>query len=99
MDRGMPEWTPPYRARRPSAAPPEPGHAFRGGSNPGGWGPNTPPQTGGLHESFGARAAVFLALPQLDQAEPLMAITKADPPQKNFLAALAEPFGAALGRS
>jgi len=77
----------------------ETGHAILDGLKPGWLGTNNPPQTGGLHESFGDLAAVFLALSQLDQAEALMAITKADLHQKNFLAALAEPFGAALGRS
>jgi len=75
------------------------GHAILDGLKPGWLAPNNPPQTGGLHESFGDLAAVFLALSQLDQAEALIAITRADLHAKNFLAALAEPFGAVLGRS
>ena len=75
------------------------GHAILDGLKPGWMGTNNPPQTGGLHESFGDLAAVFLALSQLDQAEALIAVTKADLHAKNFLAALAEQFGAVLGRS
>jgi hypothetical protein len=76
----------------------ETGHAILDGLKPGwlGWG--NPPQTGGLHESFGDLSAIFLALSQLDQIEALIAMTKANLHRKNFLAKLAEQFGAALGR-
>jgi hypothetical protein len=57
-----------------------------------------PPQTGGLHESFGDLTAIFLALSQLDQAEAVIAQTKADLHDKTFLADMAEQFGLALGR-
>src|SRR5882724_991702 len=76
----------------------ESGHAILDGLKSGWLGINNPPQTGGLHESFGDLAAIFLALAQLDQADALVAMTKADLHEKNFLAALAEQFGAALGR-
>jgi hypothetical protein len=76
----------------------ETGHAVLDGLRPGWIGINNPPQTGGLHESFGDLSAIFLALAQLDLADALIAMTKADLHQKNFLAALAEQFGAALGR-
>jgi hypothetical protein len=74
------------------------GHAILDGLRPGwlAWG--NPPQTGGLHESFGDLAAIFLALSQLDQVEAAIAMTKGDLHDKNFLAALAEQFGTALGR-
>ena len=75
------------------------GHAILDGLKPGWLGTSNPPQTGGLHESFGDLAAMFLALSQLDQAEALIAITRADLHARTFLAALAEQFGAALGRS
>lgn len=76
----------------------ETGHAVLDGLKPGwlGWG--NPPQTGGLHESFGDLSAIFLALSQLDQVEALIAMTKANLHLKNFLAKVAEEFGAALGR-
>ncbi len=74
----------------------ETGHAMLDGLKPGWLGINSPPQTGGLHEAFGDLTAVFLALAQLDQADTLIAMTKADLHKKNFLAALAEP---ALGRT
>ena len=59
---------------------------------------NNPPQTGGLHESFGDLTAIFLALSQLDQVEAVIAQTKSDLHDKTFLADLAEQFGLALGR-
>ncbi len=76
----------------------ETGHAVLDGLKPGwlGWG--NPPQTAGLHESFGDLSAIFLALSQLDQVEAIIGLTKADMHKKNFLAALAEQFGNALGR-
>lgn len=76
----------------------ETGHAILDGLKPGWLGTGNPPQTGALHESFGDLAALFLALAQLDQVEAFVAMTKANLHAKNFLAALAEQFGAALGR-
>jgi hypothetical protein len=42
--------------------------------------------------------SIFLALSQFDQVEAFIAMTKADLHKKNFLAALAEQFGEAIGR-
>lgn len=75
----------------------ETGHAILDGLKPGWLGIGNPPQTGGLHESFGDLCAIFLALSQLDQVEAVVALTKANLHDKNFLAALAEQFGSALG--
>jgi hypothetical protein len=76
----------------------ETGHAVLDGLKPGWLAAGNPPQTGGLHESFGDLTAIFLALSQLDQAEAVIAQTKADLHDKTFLSDLAEQFGAALGR-
>jgi hypothetical protein len=65
---------------------------------PGWLGLANPPQTGGLHESFGDLTAIFLALSQLDQVEAVIAQTKANLHDKTFLSDLAEEFGLALGR-
>ncbi|HJW33928.1 MAG TPA: hypothetical protein VJ505_11230 [Holophagaceae bacterium] len=75
----------------------ETGHAVLDGLKPGWLAGGNPPQTGGLHESFGDLTAIFLALSQLDQVEAAIALTKANLHDKNFLAALAEQFGSALG--
>lgn len=77
----------------------ETGHAILDALKPK-WLPvaGNPPQTGGLHESFGDLTAVFLALSQLDQVEAIIAQTKANLHNKTFLADLAEQFGLALGR-
>jgi hypothetical protein len=72
------------------------GHAVLDGLKPA-WLVSGPPQTGGLHEAFGDLTAVFLACSQLDQVEAAIAITKGNLHNRNFLAALAEQFGAALG--
>jgi hypothetical protein len=77
----------------------EAGHAILDGLKPGWLGIGNPPQTGGLHEAFGDLSAMFLALSQLDQVEALIALSKANMHNKNFIAALAEEFGAALGRT
>lgn len=61
------------------------------------WG--QPPQTGGLHESFGDLSAIFLTLSQMDQVEAVIAQTKANLHNKTFLSDLAEQFGLALGRT
>ncbi len=75
----------------------ETGHSVLDGLKPGWLGGANPPQTGGLHESFGDLTAIFLALSQLDQVESALAQTKANLHDKNFLASLAEQFGVALG--
>lgn len=76
----------------------EAGHAILDGLKPGWLGFGNPPQTGGLHESFGDLTAIFLALSQLDQVEAVIAQTKANLHDKTFLSDLAEEFGLALGR-
>lgn len=76
----------------------EAGHAILDGLKPGWLGAGNVPQTGGLHEAFGDLSAIFLALSQLDQVEALVALTKANLHEKNFLAKVAEQFGGALGR-
>src|SRR5262245_48629161 len=73
------------------------GHAVLDGLKPGWLGMGNPPQTGGLHEAFGDLTALFLICSQLDQVEAALALTKANLHDKNFLAAMAEQFGAALG--
>lgn len=76
----------------------ETAHAILDGLKPGwlGWG--NPPQTGGLHEAFGDLSAIFLALSQFDQVDMFIAMTKGNLHAKNFLAAVAERFGNAIGR-
>ena len=76
----------------------ETGHAVLDGLKPNWLLNSNPPQTGGLHESFGDLTAIFLALSQLDQVEAVITQTKADLHDKTFLADLAEQFGLALGR-
>lgn len=74
------------------------GHAVLDGLQPGWLLIGNPPQTGGLHESFGDLTAIFLAFSQLDQVEAVISQTKANLHDKTFLADLAEEFGLALGR-
>jgi len=77
----------------------ETGHAVLDGLKPLWIGAaGNPPQTGGLHESFGDLTSIFLALSQLDQVEAIIAQTKARLHDKTFLSDLAEQFGLALGR-
>lgn len=76
----------------------ETGHAVLDALKPGWILAGNPPQTGGLHESFGDLVAVFLALSQYDQVEAIIAQTKANLHDKTFLSDLAEQFGLALGR-
>jgi len=76
----------------------ETGHAILDGLKPGWLASDNPPQTGGLHESFGDLTAIFLALSQLDQVEAVISQTKANLHDKTFLSDLAEQFGLALGR-
>ena len=90
--------TPVYTCRSLDIVAHEAGHAILDGLKPGWLGVGNPPQTGGLHESFGDLTAIFLALAQLDQAEAVIALSKANLHDKNFIAAMAEQFGAALGR-
>jgi len=75
----------------------ETGHAVLDGLKPQWLHAGNPPQTGGLHESFGDLTAIFLALSQLDQCEAVIAQTKARLHDKTFLADIAEQFGLALG--
>mgnify|MGYP000489134488 CR=1 FL=1 len=75
----------------------ETGHAVLDGLKPYWLQADAPPQTGGLHESFGDLTAIFLALSQLDQCEAVVAQTKARLHDKTFLADIAEQFGLALG--
>ncbi|MGK5555153.1 hypothetical protein ACSNOI_26410 [Actinomadura kijaniata] len=75
----------------------EAGHAILDGLKPGWLGANQPPQTGGLHEAFGDLTAIFLALAQPDQAEALVAMTRANLHDRSFLPAVAEEFGLGLG--
>jgi len=75
----------------------ETGHAVLDGLKPYWLLADAPPQTGGLHESFGDLTAIFLALSQLDQCEAVVAQTKARLHDKTFLADIAEQFGLALG--
>ena len=74
------------------------GHAILDGLKPGWLGFGNPPQTGGLHESFGDLASIFLALSQADQGEEFIVLSRANLHAKNFLSAVAEEFGAAMGR-
>ena len=76
----------------------ETGHAVLDGLKPSWIQLGQPPQTGGLHESFGDLTAIFLTLSQLDQVEAIIAQTKANLHDKTFLADMAEQFGLALGR-
>ncbi|MDB5906329.1 MAG: hypothetical protein JWP34_443 [Massilia sp.] len=77
----------------------ETGHAVLDGLKPSWLNADNPPQTGGLHESFGDLTAIFLALSQLDQCEAIIAQTKARLHDKTFLSDIAEQFGLALGAS
>ncbi|MEQ7011218.1 hypothetical protein ABN028_34115 [Actinopolymorpha sp. B17G11] len=75
----------------------EAGHAVLDGLKPGWLSADAAPQTGGLHEAFGDLTAIFLALSQLDQAEALITISKANLHERTFLSNLAEQFGVGLG--
>lgn len=75
----------------------ETGHAVLDGLKPDWLRADNPPQTGGLHESFGDLSAIFLALAQLGQCEAVIAQTKARLHDKTFLADIAEQFGLSLG--
>ena len=93
--------TPPltYTCRSLDIVAHETGHAILDGLKPGWLLSSNPPQTGGLHESFGDLMALFTTLSQLDQVEACIAQTKANLHDTTFLSALAEQFGNALGRS
>ncbi|MGI5165173.1 hypothetical protein ACQEU3_12520 [Spirillospora sp. CA-253888] len=75
----------------------EAGHAILDGLKPGWLAVGNPPQTGGLHEAFGDLSAIFMALAQPDQADALVALTRANLHDRSFLPALAEEFGRGLG--
>ncbi|WP_067454383.1 hypothetical protein [Actinomadura macra] len=96
--QGQPASTTVFTCRSLDIVSHETGHAVLDGLKPGWLGTGNPPQTGGLHESFGDLSAVFLALAQPDQADALVALTKANLHDKSFLSAVAEEFGAALGK-
>ena len=101
-DFNMPGTVPPQRVftcRSLDIVAHETGHAILDGLKPGWLLAGNPPQTGGLHESFGDLTAIFLTLSQLDQVEAIIAYTKANLHNKNFLSDLAEEFGLALGRA
>jgi len=72
------------------------GHAILDSFQPGWLSFSSPPQTGGLHESFGDITSVLLVLSQLDQVEYIIAESKADLHQKTILSDVAEQFGAEL---
>lgn len=76
----------------------EVGHAVLDSLQPGWLSSFNPPQTGGLHESFGDLSAIFLILSQLDLVDLIVSETKANLHQMTFLTSLAEQFGNALGR-
>jgi hypothetical protein len=76
----------------------EAGHAVLDSLKPRWLGFFNPPQTGGLHESFGDLTAIFLMLSQLDLVEYIIGETKSDLHRKNILAEVAEEFGTAIGR-
>ena len=75
----------------------ETAHAVLDGLKPQWLLADAPPQTGGLHESFGDLTAIFLALSQLDLCDAVVAQTKAHLHDKSFLSDVAEEFGTALG--
>ena len=77
----------------------ETGHAVLDGLKPQWLLADNPPQTGGLHESFGDLTAIFLALSQLDQCEAIIVQTRANLHDKTFLSDVAEQFGLVLGRT
>ena len=76
----------------------ETGHAVLDGLKPHWIFANTPPQTAGLHEAFADLTAIFLTLSQLEQAEAIIAQTKANLHDKTVLTDLAEEYGLALGK-
>lgn len=76
----------------------ETGHSILDGLKPNWIGASSNPQTGALHEAFGDLTAIFLALSQFDQIDALIAQTKSNLHDKNFLSDLAEQFGLVLGR-
>lgn len=100
-DFNQPGSSPPHRVytcRSLDIVSHEAGHAILDGLKPDWLRFDNPPQTGGLHESFGDLTAIFLALSQMDQVEAIIAQTKANLHDKTFLSDLAEEFGLALGR-
>jgi hypothetical protein len=98
-DQGAGETARIYTCRSFDIVSHETGHAVLDGLKPQWLNADNPPQTGGLHESFGDLTAIFLALSQLDQCEAVVAQTKARLHDKTFLADIAEQFGLALGNT
>jgi hypothetical protein len=96
---GVGETTRIYTCRSFDIVSHETGHAVLDGLKPQWLNADNPPQTGGLHESFGDLTAIFLALSQLDQCDAVVAQTKARLHDKTFLADIAEQFGLALGNT
>lgn len=92
-----PKDTPIYTCRSLDIVAHETGHGVLDGLKPGWLSAGAPPQTGGLHEAFGDVTAMFLTLAQLDQADALITLSKANLHRRNFLSSLAEQFGAGLG--
>src|SRR5262249_56989773 len=70
----------------------ETGHAVLDGLKPGWIMGGQPPQTGGLHESFGDLTAIFLALSQMDQVEAVIAPTQSNFHDKTLLSHLSQHF-------
>jgi len=74
----------------------EVGHAILDGLQPGWFMPSRSVQTGALHESFGDLTAIFLGLSQLDQVDAVIAQTKGDLHDENFISDIGEQIGLQL---
>lgn len=74
----------------------ETGHAILDGLKPGWLGTGNLPQTGAMHEAFGDLTSVFLGLSQLDQVDLVIAMSRANLHERNFISAVAEQFGLSL---
>jgi len=74
----------------------EAGHAVLDGIKPGWLGTGNVAQTGALHEAFGDLTAVFMGLSHFDQVDLVVAMSKANLHDKNFISAVAEQFGLSL---
>lgn len=93
-----PAMQPVYTCRSPELVAHQAAHAILDGIKPAWLGLYNPAQTGGLHEAFADLTAIFVALSHPELADSLIAMTRADLHAKNFLTALAERPGTALGR-
>jgi hypothetical protein len=89
---------PVHTCRSPELIAHQTAHAILDGIKPAWLGLYNPAQTGALHEAFGDVTAMLVTLSHPELAESLIAMTRADLHAKNFLTALAERPGAALGR-